>query len=252
MADGSRPTTASAPAGSSPTEAAPAARSSRASSAGRAQRTRTSVRACSARKSAVERSATSRPRPMTTRWSAVRAVSLIRCEESRTVRPSAARSRRRVRIHWTPSGSSPLTGSSSSRTGGSPSRAAAMPRRCFMPSEKRPARRRAAVARPVSSSTSRTRRGPMPLVTARPSRWWRAERAGWTAPASSSAPTSRSGWRSEAYGRPLTVARPAVGASRPRIIRRVVDLPEPFGPRKPVTRPGRTVKVSPSTARVPP
>jgi hypothetical protein len=28
----------------------------------------------------------------------------------------------------------------------------------------------------------------------------------------------------------------------------VVDLPAPFGPRKPVTRPGDTVKDSPSTA----
>ena len=28
----------------------------------------------------------------------------------------------------------------------------------------------------------------------------------------------------------------------------VVVLPAPFGPRKPVTRPGRTVKLSPSTA----
>jgi hypothetical protein len=32
------------------------------------------------------------------------------------------------------------------------------------------------------------------------------------------------------------------------IIRMVVDLPAPFGPRKPVTMPGRTVNVSPSTA----
>ena len=32
------------------------------------------------------------------------------------------------------------------------------------------------------------------------------------------------------------------------VIRRVVVLPAPFGPRNPVTRPGRTVKLSPSTA----
>ena len=44
------------------------------------------------------------------------------------------------------------------------------------------------------------------------------------------------------------VAR-ASGASRPRIRRIVVDLPEPFGPRKPVTMPGSTVKVRSSTAR---
>jgi hypothetical protein len=31
-------------------------------------------------------------------------------------------------------------------------------------------------------------------------------------------------------------------------MRIVVDLPEPFGPRNPVTTPGRTVKVNESTA----
>jgi hypothetical protein len=31
-------------------------------------------------------------------------------------------------------------------------------------------------------------------------------------------------------------------------MRIVVDLPAPFGPRKPVTWPGRTVKLMPSTA----
>ncbi len=36
---------------------------------------------------------------------------------------------------------------------------------------------------------------------------------------------------------------PAVGWSRPSIIRIVVDLPAPFGPRNPVTIPGLTVKV---------
>src|SRR4051794_14132980 len=34
-------------------------------------------------------------------------------------------------------------------------------------------------------------------------------------------------------------ARPAVGVSRPRIIRSVVDFPAPLGPSRPVTRPGR-------------
>jgi hypothetical protein len=50
----------------------------------------------------------------------------------------------------------------------------------------------------------------------------------------------------------LTVAVPAVGRSSPIIIRMVVDLPAPFGPRKPVTRPGRTVNDSPFTAVVAP
>src|SRR4051812_33107679 len=44
------------------------------------------------------------------------------------------------------------------------------------------------------------------------------------------------------------VARPEVGGVRPTAIRKVVDLPAPFGPRKPVTRPGRAVKLTSSTA----
>ena len=55
-----------------------------------------------------ETSASRRPRPSTTRWSAVRAISLIRCEETKTVRPSPARRRRRSRIHTTPSGVQPV------------------------------------------------------------------------------------------------------------------------------------------------
>jgi hypothetical protein len=46
----------------------------------------------------------------------------------------------------------------------------------------------------------------------------------------------------------LTVTEPLVGSSRPRIIRIVVDFPAPFGPRKPVTVPGRTVNVRSETA----
>jgi hypothetical protein len=51
---------------------------------------------------------------------------------------------------------------------------------------------------------------------------------------------------------PFTVTSPAVGASSPRISLIVVDFPDPFGPRKPVTIPGRTENVSPSTARFSP
>src|SRR3954447_7941913 len=66
--------------------------------------------------------------------------------------------------------------------------------------------------------------------------------------ASSSAPTSCSGAGWSAYARPFTVTEPAAGRSRPRIMRIVVDLPAPLGPRKPVTTPGSTVNVRPSTA----
>ena len=41
---------------------------------------------------------------------------------------------------------------------------------------------------------------------------------------------------------PFTVTVPLVGRSSPTIIRIVVDLPAPFGPRKPVTRPGLTMR----------
>ena len=46
---------------------------------------------------------------------AVSAISAIRCDDTRTVRPSPARLRNKWRIHRMPSGSRPLTGSSSTR-----------------------------------------------------------------------------------------------------------------------------------------
>ena len=66
--------------------------------------------------------------------------------------------------------------------------------------------------------------------------------------ASSSAPTSRSGCSRSAYARPSIRAVPDVGGSRPRIIRMVVDLPAPFGPRNPVTCPARMSTDRPYTA----
>ena len=58
--------------------------------------------------------------------------------------------------------------------------------------------------------------------------------------------------RSPTYRLPLTVALPADGRSSPMTIRMVVDLPAPFGPRKPVTFPASTSKVRSSTARTSP
>ena len=48
----------------------------------------------------------------------------------------------------------------------------------------------------------------------------------------------------------MTVAVPAVARTRPRMIRSVVVLPAPFGPRKPVIVPSRTLKLRSSTATV--
>src|SRR6478752_1567419 len=65
-------------------------------------------------------------------------------------------------------------------------------------------------------------------------------------------PTSCSGAACARGARPLTVTEPQVGSSRPRIMRIVVDFPAPFGPRKPVTVPGRTLNVRSETAVVGP
>jgi hypothetical protein len=97
-------------------------------------------------------------------------ISLIRCEDRNTVLPSAASDRSSPRIQATPSGSSPLTGSSSSSTPGSPSSAAATPSRWVMPSENPPARCPATLSSPVIPSTAPTRRRPIPFARASASR----------------------------------------------------------------------------------
>ena len=60
------------------------------------------------------------------------------------------------------------------------------------------------------------------------------------------------GFGRDRNGRPPIRALPRVGCTRPRIIFIVVDLPAPLGPRKPVTRPGRTVNERSSTTARPP
>ncbi|CAH0327513.1 hypothetical protein SRABI128_06180 [Microbacterium sp. Bi128] len=111
------------------------------------------------------------PRPITIRWSAVTAISLMRWLERKTVRPSEARYFTRLRTHTTPSGSRPLTGSSRMTVCGSPRRAAAMPSRWPMPSEKPPTFFLATSASPVISITSWTRFFGMLWVAAMASRW---------------------------------------------------------------------------------
>src|SRR5579871_2087162 len=51
---------------------------------------------------------------------------------------------------------------------------------------------------------------------------------------------------------PPTVMVPADGGMKPVIIRMVVDLPAPFGPRKPSTSPRSSENEMPSTARFAP
>src|SRR5690348_9532274 len=51
---------------------------------------------------------------------------------------------------------------------------------------------------------------------------------------------------------PHTETDPALGGMKPVIMRIVVDLPAPFGPRNPSTSPFPTSKETPSTARLVP
>ncbi|SCE18736.1 hypothetical protein GA0115243_108160 [Streptomyces sp. ScaeMP-e83] len=190
-----RPVTRRAPSGSDIT-LPPASMSddvsfSRSSGAFSGTRTRAKSAEFAEMKSVTLMSESSRPRPITMRWSAVRAISLMRWDETKTVRPSAASVFIRLRTQWMPSGSRPLTGSSKSSTCGSPSSAAAIPSRCPMPREKPLERRLATSWRPTTPSTSSTRRAGIPASWARESRWARAVRPPCTALASSSAPTWR-------------------------------------------------------------
>src|SRR5690349_2202699 len=68
------------------------------------------------------------------------------------------------------------------------------------------------------------------------------------AEASRRTPTSRPGLGRSTKRLPSMVADPLVGGVSPTITRIVVDFPAPLGPRKPVTRPGRAVKETSSTA----
>jgi hypothetical protein len=72
----------------------------------------------------------------------------------------------------------------------------------------------------------------------------------WTGPAAMMRP--RPITRSWSAVWALTVTVPDVGRSSPMIMRMVVDLPAPFGPRNPVTVPGAIVKLRECTAVVSP
>ena len=102
------------------------------------------------------------------------------------------------------------------------------------------------------SSNSSTRPAGSPMVRWAMVRISRPVRPACWAEASSRTPTSRPGLGRSAKRRPLTSAEPDVAGVRPTMIRMVVDFPAPLGPRKPVTRPGRAVKLTSSTAVKPP
>ena len=200
-------------------------------------------------KSAIEVSASSRPRPMTTRWSAVSAISLIRWLETKTVRPSRGQP-----LHQVADPVDALGVEAVDRLVEQQDLAG-----------RRAARRRCRAAGPCPARSPWT--ASWPRRSARPSPAPRPPGAAgcrWSARGTAGG-CRRCGrrarpWRPAAR-RCLAAARAAArracrrcaprqrsGCPGPSIIRIVVDLPAPFGPRKPVTTPGRTVKVRSSTA----
>ena len=153
------------------------------------------------------------------------------------------------RSHAMPWGSRPLDGSSRMRTSGSPMRAVASSSRWRMPMEKPPtlrlaSRRQADQVEHLVGALARRgrRRGPPCADGCAPG----VPGGSWSPPARRRrCPTGSRG--------PGSRARrwwpcPAEGWTRPSSMRSVVVLPDPLGPRKPVTRPGSTVKDRLSTA----
>ena len=101
---------------------------------------------------------------------------------------------------------------------------------------------------PTAASTSSTRPAGIPVMVAAMRKVARPVRPACIAEASSRVPATRAGLGSSVNGRPATVAWPASGRASPVIMRRVVVLPAPLGPRNPVMVPGRQVNDTSSTA----
>ena len=120
------------------------------------------------------------PRPITTRSSAMSAISASRWLLTSTVLPPRAKYVRMSRIQRMPSGSSPLAGSSRMIVPGSPSMTPAKPRRWRMPSEYPLTRRLAASVSPTRASDSSTRAASIPFDIAIHLRWFRPVRPGCT------------------------------------------------------------------------
>ena len=185
---------------------------------------------------------------MTTTSSAISASSPIRWLESSTVAPSAALSAQE-RAHP----ADPARVEAVDRLVQDQHLRVAEQRR-GQPEPAAHAQREAAGPLARRRRSGRRRRGPRrpgsrgrPLLAATQRRWARAVRARCAPLPSSSAPTVVRGRTSSRYG---PAARPArcrcCGRSRPSRMRSVEVLPAPFGPRKPVTRPGRAAKLTSS------
>ena len=123
------------------------------------------------------------------------------------------------RIHWIPSGSSPIVGSSRIRIGGSPSSAPAMPRRCRIPSENAPARRLATFESPTSPRQVVRSPDGNGVALGEPAEAAPRRAARWNARASSNAPTTVRGRSIVRYRLPCTSASPASAEAEQQVHR---------------------------------
>ena len=194
-----------------------------------------------------------RPRPMTMRWSAVSAISLIRCEEMNTVLPCCRLMAGQIADPQHALGVQPVDRLvqdqglrvPKQRDGDAQALAHAQREAADLlggdgaePGELDD------LVHPLDGNRVGCRQGPQVGACA----------AGTCAP---TWPPAGRRLRAAAPRVWHTCARsrsrcPKVGRSRPTIMRMVVDFPAPFGPRNPVTLPGWTVKPTPSTARLVP
>ena len=171
---------------------------------------------------------------------------------STAIWPRSERMRSRIPRIWC--GSRPMVGSSKMTTLGWAKSASAMPTRWRKPLESWPMRRpEARRTRSQSSITWLTRPSTLPASTS----LRRARRRRYSSTRRSSGSGLFSGiyamWRLASAGlsateTPQMEAQPDVPAIVPERIRMVVDLPAPFGPRKPTTSPGATENVRSSIA----
>ena len=192
------------------------------------------------------------PRSTTTTWSASRSASSIECVVSTTATPSRRAWVTRSHAASRACGSSPALGSSRKSTSGRPTTATASASRCRCPPDSRRTGVRANASRPSRCASAPTGSGSACIAaTCRSTSSARAPVG--RPPSCSITPTrGRSSARWRTGSRPSTRTEPASGTRRPPQHSTVVVLPAPFGPSTAVMRPAAAVKVSPSTATVPP
>ena len=197
------------------------------------------------------------PRSITWMRSASWSASSRYCVVSSTVLPSRTRPRMVSHIWPRVRGSSPVVGSSRKISGGRVIRLTARSRRRRMPPENCLMGLFAASVRSNASSSSPALR----RDSARPMPCSRAKRTRFSVAVSSSSteaycPVTPSSCRitcgSFLTSTPKMVARPSSIGSRVASMESVVVLPAPFGPSTPNTSPRRTVRSTPSTARMSP